>query len=153
MNESTRGNCLIDSIKQFWQIEGASVMRVTDNDLYDQFSNLIRFKNKHYVVKLPWKQQNNTLPDNYQPSLQRQKSLHRKLSKDTNLLRQYDGTIQIQEKEGIIEPVPINVTARSPGTVYYIPHRAVVSDDRETTKIRVVYDASGNKTGPLLTNQ
>ena len=79
--------------------------------------------------------------------------MHRKLSKDTNLLRQYDETIQIQEKEGITEPVPINVTARSPGTVYYIPHRAVVSDDRETTKIRVVYDASGNKTGPLLTNQ
>ena len=35
VSESTRRNCLIDSIKQFWQIEEASEMGVTDNDLYD----------------------------------------------------------------------------------------------------------------------
>ena len=70
-------------------------MGVTDNDLFDQFSRSIRYKNKHYAVKLPWKQENNTLPDNYQPSLQRLKSVYRKLSKDTNLLRQYDEIIQI----------------------------------------------------------
>ena len=44
----------------------------------------------------------------------------------------------------------INVTAGSPGTVHYIPHRAVIRDDRDTTKIRVVYDASANKNGPSL---
>ena len=118
VSESTRDNCLIDSVKQFWQIKETSGMAVTDSDLYDQFSELIRFKDKHYVVKLLWKQENNTLPDNYQPSLQRLKSLHRKLSKDTNLFRQHDEIIQIQEREGIIEPVSINVTARSPGTVH-----------------------------------
>ena len=74
----------------------------------------------------------------------------RKLSKDTNLLRQYDEIIQIQEREGIIETVPINVTARPPGTVHYIPHRLVVRDGRETTKIRVVYDASANINGPSV---
>ena len=61
-------------------------MEVTDNDFYDQFLKSIRFEDEHYVVKLPWKQENNTLPDNYQPSLQRLKSLRRKLSKDTNVL-------------------------------------------------------------------
>ena len=40
-------------------------MRVTDNDLCDQFSKSIRFKDMHYVVKLLWKQENNTLQDNY----------------------------------------------------------------------------------------
>ena len=109
-------------------------MRVTDNDLCDQFSKSIRFKDKHYVVKLLWKQENNTLQDNYKPSLQRLKSLHRKLSKDTNLLHKYDEIIQ--EKEGIIEPVSINVSyPRSPGTVHYIPHRTVNCNDRDTTKI------------------
>ena len=86
LNESTRDNCLTDSIKKFGQIEEASVMEVTDNDFYDQFLKSIRFKDEHYVVKLPWKQENNTLPDNYQPSLQRLKSLRHKLSKDTNVL-------------------------------------------------------------------
>ena len=46
--------------------------------------------------------------------------------------------------------MPINVTARSPGTVLYIPHRAIIRGDRDTTKIRVVYDASANKNVPSL---
>jgi len=29
-----------------------------------------------------------------------------------------------------------------PGTVHYIPHKEVVKEDRTTTKLRVVYDAS-----------
>ena len=29
-----------------------------------------------------------------------------------------------------------------PGTVHYIPHKEVVKEDRATTKLRVVYDAS-----------
>ena len=64
VSETTRDNCLIDSFKQFWQIEEASERGVTDNDLHDQFSKSIRFKNKHYVVKLLWKQDNNNLSDN-----------------------------------------------------------------------------------------
>ena len=44
----------------------------------------------------------------------------------------------------------INVTPRSPGTVHYIPHRAVIRNDRDTTKIRIAYDASTNKNGPSL---
>ena len=108
--------------KQFSEIKEASEIGVRDNYLYDQFLKSIRSKEKYHIVKLPWKQENNTSPANYQPSLPRLKSLHRKLSKDTNLLRQYDEIIQIQEKEGIIAPVLINVTARSPSTVHYIPH-------------------------------
>ena len=46
--------------------------------------------------------------------------------------------------------MPINVTARPPGTVHYIPHRLVIRDGRETTKIRVVYDASANINGPSV---
>ena len=52
-SETTRDNYLIDSVKQFWQTEEASDMGVTDNDLYDQFMKSIRFKSKHYVLKLP----------------------------------------------------------------------------------------------------
>lgn len=38
-------------------------MEVTDNDIYDQFSKSIKFKDKDYVVKISWKQENNTLPE------------------------------------------------------------------------------------------
>ena len=61
----TRDNCLLDSVKQFWQIEEASEMGVTDNDLYDQFTKSIRFKDKHYIAKPSWKQENNTYLERY----------------------------------------------------------------------------------------
>ena len=32
--------------------------------IYDQFLKWIRLKDKNCVVKLPWKEENNTLPDN-----------------------------------------------------------------------------------------
>lgn len=33
------------------------------NDIYDQSSKSIKFKDKDCVVKISWKQENNTLPE------------------------------------------------------------------------------------------
>ena len=36
------------------------------------------------------------------------------------------------------------------GEVTYLPHRAVLREDKQTTKLRVVFDASAKKSGPSL---
>ena len=38
----------------------------------------------------------------------------------------------------------------APGDVHYLPHRPIVRDDKETTKIRIVFDASAKCSGPSL---
>ena len=71
-----------------------------------------------------------------------------------DVLTQYDGVIQDQLNKGIIEPVTNDASLPPIGKVHYIPHREVIRTDKETTKLRVVYDASSHaeKDLPSLNN-
>ena len=50
---------------------------------------------------------------------------------------QYDEIIQDQLKQGVIETAPPNPTKKE----FYIPHKGVAKQDKESTKLRIVYDA------------
>ena len=53
---------------------------------------------------------------------------------------EYNNTFRNYLNEGIIEKVKDE--SAIPGCVHYLPHRAVTRNDKETTKIRVVFDMS-----------
>ena len=82
-------------------------------------------------------------------SLKRLHQLLRRLER-TSTYDQYDAIIQEQKEEGIVESAP----AEPKGTEFYIPHRAVVRENAETTKLRIVYDASARESPnqPSLNN-
>ncbi len=73
---------------------------------------------------------------------------------------EYNNLIQDQLNQGVIEPAPATKTEKD----FYIPHKAVIRKQAETTKLRVVYDASAKEsdtqpslndclhTGPPLQN-
>ena len=54
---------------------------------------------------------------------------------------QYNEIIQDQLEQGIVEPAPAEVN----GKEFYIPHKGVVKQSAETTKLRIVYDASARE--------
>ena len=54
------------------------------------------------------------------------------------MLEEYDAVIKRQLDEGIVE----RVTKAAVGPEFYIPHKAVVREAAQSTKLRVVYDAS-----------
>ena len=80
------------------------------------------------------------LPENYHLALGRLRSTLSKLARNPQLLEAYAAIIREQLERGIIEMV----TKESPhGPLkHYIPHHAVVTPSKATTKVRVVYDAS-----------
>ena len=59
-------------------------------------------------------------------------------------MRDYDKIIREQEQTGIVERVHEEESSSTVNNtrIYYSPHHAVIRKDRETTKVRVVYDRS-----------
>ena len=86
------------------------------------------------------------LPSNYELCESRLNKLLKRLRKEPELLHRYDSIIQEQLALEIIVPAPVNET-RTSAKLHYLPHHAVV---RDTTKIRIVYDASAKTSGPSL---
>ena len=101
------------------------------------------FNGEQYVTKLPLKPYTELLPDNFKQCLRRLCTLKKKLT----LNEQYHDVITSYYKENIIEVVN---TPGDVGNVFYLPHRAVVRADRQTTKCRVVFDGSAKDIGPSL---
>ena len=80
--------------------------------------------------------------------------------KQPELYEKYEEIIKEQEKEGIIERVPEKSKAKE----FYLPHRAMVRQPAESSKIHIAFDASAKaddkspslndclETGPSLQN-
>jgi hypothetical protein len=108
-----------------------------------------QFKGERYEVKLPWKEENELLPDNYKLSINRLNSQLRRFKAKPNVLEEYDRVINEQLKTEVIERAEES-TPKSLGKVHYLPHREVVRPEKSTTKLRVVYDASARSNGPAV---
>jgi hypothetical protein len=91
-----------------------------------------------YKTGLLWKPNTDSLPSNKAGSLARLDKLVLKLDKKPELFQRYREIIKEQEEQGIIE----KVTQQPQGREFYLPHKLVVRESAESTKVRIVYDAS-----------
>ena len=106
--------------------------------VYAEFrEQLSRSPDGWYEARLPWKGDHPPLPSNESGSLKRLGSLVQRLKK-TGRLDEYDAIIQEQLRQGIVEEADMPAS----GKEFYIPHKAVVRENIESTKMRVVYNAS-----------
>jgi hypothetical protein len=146
--------CVDDTIKSkpdlqdFWNIEAIGI---TDNpSLSDDkkamsnFQNTLTFKDSRYQVTWPWREENPPLPVNRELAYGRLKSCVKRMRDKHDLMTKYDKVIKDQLQKGIIEKVDDTMME---GKKHYIPHHAVLTLQKTTTKLRVVYDASA-KTKP-----
>jgi len=131
----------------FEQLCRLDVLGLTDTSVNDQDVVYSEFKEQlichpdgHYETGLPWKGSHPLLPTNKSGSLKTLHQLIRRL-KHTSSYDQYNAIIQEQKEEGIVESVP----AEPKGTEFYIPHRAVVCENAESTNLRIVYDGSARE--------
>ena len=131
------------------------------NEVYAEFKEQLHHDPVGwYETGLPWRGNHPPLKNNEGESLGRLNTLVRKL-KYQGMIEHYDNVIKNQIEEGIVERTtePVN------SCEFYIPHKALVREAAETTKLCVVHDASARanngapslneclRPGPPLQNQ
>ena len=72
------------------------------------------------------------------------------LEKDPKLKREYINISDSYERGNMIEEVR---DSGIPGKIHYLPHRPVVRSDKETTRVRPVFDASSKEKGGKSLNE
>ena len=128
-------------------------LKSEDDYVVKNFKNSIEFKNNRYITKLPIKKDmKEILPDNYTVAKKRLGYLQKQFDKNKTLFNDYDEIIKQYLNEGIVEQVDQDSDKTTPGKVHYMPHRGVIREDRETTKLRIVFDASSKIKGEPCLN-
>ena len=142
------GDPLVDQMKKFWELESIGVLP-NEGTVHDKFLDTIRLHDGRYEVSLPWKEQHSLLPDNYALAVSRLSSVLKRLKGNPKLFAEYNRIIGEQSSQGIISDVDPHAPVQV-GRLHYLPHHPVVREDKQTTKVRIVYDASAKSTGPSL---
>ena len=137
---------LVDCLKQFWETEAIGIVDGDDlktNPVPNNFIEDIAFDGQNYEVGLPWKDSSFPVSNGYDTCSKRLQSLHRKLQADPVLLNEYNKIICDQIEAGIIERVPETSDFSNKETrINFLPHHPVIRKDKDTTKVRIVYDGS-----------
>ena len=149
--DSQEEESLNDILQAFWELESMGVSSPRQ-PVQQEFKESITFRNGRYEACLPWKKSHPLIPDNYEHCKRCLPGLLRRL-KPTPDLREYDPVIQKQLDLGIIKPV-LDSDFGALGKVHYLPHHPVIKRGQDTTRVRVVYDASSKaKDGDISLNE
>ncbi|KAL6735613.1 hypothetical protein Aduo_006035 [Ancylostoma duodenale] len=112
--------------------------------IINQFLRTTRIKDGRIYVNFPWKENYPKMADNKNLARRRLENQYEKYHNNPEVWKAYCDTFHQQLSNGIIEEVDEN--SSNGKNVYYLPHQ-VVTKDSETTKHRIVYDASSHYRG------
>lgn len=133
-----------EQLARFWEIEepynskrSYSSQETECKEIFDKTTK--RDSNGKFVVTIPFKQPISLLGESRQRALNRFRSLETKLLKNQTLkdlycsfMREY---ISLGHMSRVQNPEKANVS-------YYFPHHGILNEKNQTTKLRVVFDAS-----------
>ena len=139
------GLLAVNATADFEQLCALDVLGLADSPSGDQHEVYREFREQltrdeqegWYETGLPWKGGHPPLPNNRAGSLRRLTTQVTKLRR-AGKVEEYDAIIKEQLAEGVVELAPDQPVGRE----FYMPHRAVIRETAESTKMRVVYDCS-----------
>ncbi|KAH9631923.1 hypothetical protein HF086_000260 [Spodoptera exigua] len=141
-----------NNLTKFWNIEEVSTSKLPLSP-HDEFceqhfvENTTRLEDGRFSVKMPFLENPETaLGESYYMAEKRLLNIEKKLMKNSSLREQYHNFMKEYEDLGHLTKI------ERPPFGYFIPHHAVIRDTSETTKLRVVFDASAKTTSKKSLN-
>ena len=134
---------LEEKVERFWTLEDASNPQRqhpsrSDLQAVALWKSDIAVTNQHYVLPIPFKEDNPNLVNNRAVALRRLHNLLKRLNKSPDLKTRYDETLMGYVTKGHAEAaVDVGIS----GKTWYIPHHAVLNP-RKPEKLRVVFDCA-----------
>lgn len=133
-------------LRKFWELESESYKKHLTpeesrcEEIYSQTT--ARNNSGRYIVKLPFRDEDPSCKygNSREIAAKRFHGLERKLLKNPELKVEYIRVLQEYLDLGHMELVP--EAERFKQDAVYLPHHAVVREDKASTKVRVVFDAS-----------
>ena len=155
---ATEGREINEQLKKFWEIEEvgkSEVVKWTPEEtlVHSKFKASITYEANgtegRYQVKLPTKDDIEELGSNKVGAFNRYNGLKRRLNKNVALGQQYKEVMTEYIESGFMEK--INENEESKGG-FYLPHHPVVKENKSTTKVRPVFDASASESNSRSLN-
>ncbi|XP_050358752.1 uncharacterized protein LOC126779045 [Nymphalis io] len=134
-------------LKKFWELEAEPTDKINqrltpeEQKCEDLFATTTKRDCKgRYIVRLPFTKE--TPASKYgnlrEIAVRRFYGQEKGLIRNRDLKKQYDDTIEEYLQLGHMEQIKFNKNTEA----VYLPHHAVIREDKATTKVRVVFDAS-----------
>lgn len=134
-----------EDVRKLWTLESLGIHdRPNEDDdqvAFNLFMQSLQRIDGRYYGGWPLKTADPKAPSNYTLCVGRLISVWKRLSQEPELLRKYHATFMEQLNLGIIEVVEDPAKAESP-LVMYLPHHAVIREDKISSKVRIVFDCS-----------
>jgi hypothetical protein len=144
-----------DAIRKFWELDAIGIkdettspaMTAEEKAAVEKVSESLQSKDGRYEIGIPWKEGEPKFRDNYEVAFARLESQERSLrKKGTEVMEAYNQIFEDYERKGYIREVPKSEAKEQ----WLLPHFPVFRPDKETTKVRTVFDAAMKHEGKSL---
>ncbi|XP_039315534.1 uncharacterized protein LOC120360046 [Solenopsis invicta] len=138
---------LEQQLTKFWELEEAPITKAWSQEEKDCESYFVKTTRRNndgrFIVNMPLKESPKVLGESRHQAERRLINLEKRLKRTPELNSSYRAFLKEYEQLGHMTEVNESLTVPY---VYYLPHHCVVKSESQTTKVRVVFDASASTT-------
>ncbi|XP_071963873.1 uncharacterized protein [Antedon mediterranea] len=139
-------------MRKFWEVDsyGVSDLKIykaEDERVIQKVSESLTAVDGRYSVNIPWREEGLNMDNNYEMAFKRLECLERKLTRDKMLGDNYQNVLDNYRSKGYVRKIDQSLTELNQ---WFLPHFPVVKPDKETTKVRLVFDAAARYGGRCL---